>query len=152
MMHQGQQNLVRSKMCRFPKIIWQWIQIWSKSTVNEVRFKKSIIPSNGKDVCTAVSEEMLFINFITIRMTMIWRVQVSAAENIFLEHTVKIRVRPEVQAKEKLVILSSASSSSPSSWSYSNWRLFNFYQWCFSLSSCSTSCSLSPSSSWSSSL
>lgn len=37
--------------------------------------------------------------------------QVSAAENIFLEHTVKIRVRPEVQAKEKLVRVVSGSEA-----------------------------------------
>ena len=103
------------KCADFPKLSDNGFRFEAKALSMKLDLKKSIIPSNGKDVCTAMSEEMLFINFITIRMTMIWRVQVSAAENIFLEHTVKIRVRPEVQAKEKLVTLSSASSSSPSS-------------------------------------
>ena len=39
-------------------------------------------------------------------------VQVSAAENIFLEHSVKIRVRPEVEPEQALVTIFSSSPSS----------------------------------------
>merc|ERR1719234_2435313 len=37
--------------------------------------------------------------------------QVSAAENIFLEHTVKIRVRPEVEPQQELVRVVSGSEA-----------------------------------------
>ena len=94
------------KCADFPKLSDNGFRFEAKALSMKLDLKKSIIPSNGNDVCTAVSEEILFIIFfITIKMTMIWRVQVSAAENIFLEHTVKIRVRPVVEAEQALVII-----------------------------------------------